>query len=203
MGARWGCGCEEGAAQTLPQTARARPCHASPYLRLALPLLPAHRHVVRHGQRKVNVHCGAARQRRRVAAAVAAAVRGKSSAAVAALNTPHACLAHCTRSLPSCQLPKSQSPSPPRTPSREEVVARDLPHEGHGQVGVRVDAARHHQLAARVQHPRAGGRLLKGRRASGGRGRAVAGSQRQAHMWRGRALAVGRRTPAGPVPLSR
>lgn len=34
--------------------------------------------------------------------------------------------------------------------SREEVVAGDLAHEGHGQVGVRVDAARHHQLACRA-----------------------------------------------------
>ena len=48
--------------------------------------------------------------------------------------------------------------------AREEVVAGDLPHERHGQVGVGVDAARHHQLAARIQLAGAGGEGLRGSR---------------------------------------
>jgi hypothetical protein len=34
--------------------------------------------------------------------------------------------------------------------ARVKVVARDVAHERHGQVGVRVDAAGHHELAGRV-----------------------------------------------------
>lgn len=37
-------------------------------------------------------------------------------------------------------------------PAPEKVVRGDLAHEGHGQVGVRVDAAGHHILASCVHH---------------------------------------------------
>jgi len=45
------------------------PCHQATRLGLLLPLLPARQQVVVDGQRKVNVHGGAARQRSGVATA--------------------------------------------------------------------------------------------------------------------------------------
>lgn len=145
--------------------------------RLAPPLRQPNAQAAVHRQRKVNVHGGAARQRRRLPAAgwhasvFGAVVTAGATARCSGMHRyledvsfsqlPQACVNHqrdaCRNGLPlhSCQDTNTAPNAPTGVQSPVEVVAGQGAEGRHLQVRVRVDAARHDQLAGCVDDPSA------------------------------------------------